>query len=194
MKVTGCNFRSWPAAFTLPELMVAITIFSFVVLGVTFSHVYGLSMFRVTETSLRATTNAREASGRMIDEIRRCNTSLIGNVKNGSFVGLLNGEKQEGSGLLIYPSANQSEYILYFVNPADQTFRRATSETNSTVILAESITNAVVFCAENYLGVVQTNKLNNRVIHFNLEFYQPRRYRQMADYYKLEASVTRRSD
>jgi prepilin-type N-terminal cleavage/methylation domain-containing protein len=194
MKFPVHNFGKWSAAFTLPELMVAITIFSFVVVGVTFSHLYGLSMFRVTESSITTTTDAREAAGRMIDEVRRCNNSLIGNVKNGNFVGLLNGEKQEGSGLMIFPTADQSAYILYFVNPADQTFRRATSEPNSTVILADSITNAMVFRAENYLGVVQTNKLNNRVIHFNLEFHQPRRFRQLADYFKLEASVTRRAD
>lgn len=181
-------------AFTIPELMVALTIFSFVTVGVIFAHLYGLTMFRITETSLTATTAARQVAGKLTDEIRRCNNALIGNVKNGVFVALLNGEKQEGSGLAIYPTSNASNYVIYFVNPADQTLRRTTDKASSTVILARSITNAIVFRAENHLGQVQTNKLNNRVIHFNLEFYQPRRFKQVADYFKLESSVTRRAE
>lgn len=186
-------------AFTIPELMIAMTVFSFVITGVIFAHLYGLSMFRITETSLKATASARRVMGRMTDEIRTCNKALIGDIKpvggTNKFVGLLNGEKQQGTAMLIYPTADQSRYILYFVKPADQTFRRTTEQPDSALILAESITNTVVFRAENPLsGQTLTNDLNNRVIHFNLEFYKPRRFRQMADYYKLETSVTRRAE
>jgi prepilin-type N-terminal cleavage/methylation domain-containing protein len=181
-------------AFTIPELMVALTIFSFVTVGIIFAHLYGLTMFRITETSLTATTAARQVAGKLTDEIRTCNNALIGNVKNGAFVALLNGEKQEGNGLAIYPTSNASNFVIYFVNSTDQTLRRTTDKSSSTVILAQSITNAIVFRAENHLGQVQTNKLNNRVIHFNLEFYHPRRFKQIADYFKLESSVTRRAE
>lgn len=181
-------------AFTIPELMVALTIFGFVTLGIIFAHLYGLTMFHITETSLTTTTAARQVVAKLTDEIRTCNNTLIGNVKNGAFVALLNGEKQEGNGLAIYPTANASNFIIYFVNSADQTLRRTTDKTNSTLILAQSITNAVVFRAENHLGQVQTNKLNNRVIHFDLEFYHPRRFKEVADYFKLESSVTRRAE
>ena len=34
-----------------------------------------------------------------------------------------------------------------------------------------------------------TNGLNNGVIHVALEFYQPERFLQGVDYYKLETSV-----
>lgn len=187
------------AAFTLPELMVALTVFSFVVTGVIFAHLYGLSMFRITETSLTATASARKVASRITEEIRTCNKALIGDVKlvggTNKFVGLLNGEKQQGGGVIIYPTTNLSRYVVYFINPADQTFRRTTDEPGSAVILAESVTNTVVFRAEDPLkGTVLTNNVNNRVIHFSLEFYQPHRHLQVADYYKLESSVTRRAD
>lgn len=186
------------AAFTLPELIVALTVFSFVVTGVIFAHLYGLSMFRITETSLSATASARKVASRITEEVRTCNSVLIGDVKTvggtNKFVGLLNGEKQQGGGLIIYPSTNLSRYIVYFVNPADQTFRRTTDQPGSAMILAESVTNTLVFRAENYKGEVQTNNVNNRVIRFALEFYQPHRHMQVADYYKLESSVTRRAD
>ncbi len=186
-------------AFTIPELMVALTIFSFVTVGIIFAHLYGLTMFRVTETSLTATASARKVAARLTDEIRTCSDMEIGEVKldNGTnkFVGLLSGEIQQGSAIAIYPTEDHSKYMLYFVKPADQTFRRTTEQPGSAVILAESITNTVVFRAENPItGQVLTNALNNRVIHFNLEFYQPRRHKQLADYYKLESSVTRRAD
>lgn len=183
-----------PAAFTLPELLVALSVFGFVMTGVVFAHLYGLSMFRITENTLTVTASARHAVGRMTDEIRTCDRALVGNVTAGAFVATLNGEAQQGSGLLIYPSATSSNYIAYFVNPSDQTFRRTTSAPGSAVIVAEAVTNALVFRAENHLGQVLTNSGNNRVIHFKLEFFHPRRHRQVADYYKLESSVTRRAE
>jgi prepilin-type N-terminal cleavage/methylation domain-containing protein len=199
MKASPQIQRVSRTAFTLPELMVALTVFSFVVTGVIFAHLYGLSMFRITETSLTATASARKVAGRITEEIRTCSNVLIGDVKlvggTNKFVGLLNGEKQQGGGLIIYPTTNLSHYVVYFVNPADQTFRRTTDQPGSAVILAESVTNTVVFRAEDPLkGTVLTNNVNNRVIHFSLEFYQPHRHLQVADYYKLESSVTRRAD
>lgn len=188
------TFTSYPrrAAFTLPELMISLTIFSFVIGGVVFAHLYGLSMYRITGNALTTTDSARQTTARMADEIRTCRSSLIGNVTNGVFIARLNGEPQQGRGLLIYPDASPSNYIIYFVNPADQTFRRTTSDPNSAVIVAESVTNEVVFRAQDHQGLLQTNNVNNRVIHFNLEFFQPRRHGTIADYFKLESSITRR--
>ena len=95
--------------------------------------------------------------------------------------------------LLIQPTTNSANFIVYFVNPTDQTFRRATSTPGTAVVLAESITNSLVFQAQDFTGITLTNRQNNRVIHVTLEFYQPKRHRQIADYYKLETSVTRRT-
>jgi len=180
--------------FTLPELLISITVFSFLVLGIVFAHLYGLRMFQITETTLNATDNTRQAFGRMTDEIRTCRAAWIGNVKAGLFEARLDGEIQEGAGLMIQPGTNSSQSIIYFVNPADQTFRRTTSTPGSATVLAEAITNAVVFRAQDYLGQVLTNNQNNRVIHLNLEFYHAKRLLQVADYYKLETSVTRRAE
>jgi prepilin-type N-terminal cleavage/methylation domain-containing protein len=179
--------------FTLAELLVAITVFTMLLGGIISAHLFGLSMFQITETKLNATADARKLIGTMANEIRTCRSALIGNITNGSFVGKLNGESQRGSGLLIYPTTNTANFIVYFVNPADQTFRRTTSTPGSATIVAESVTNAMVFTSQDHLGTVLTNNQNNRVIHMNLEFYQAARRMQQADYYKLETSVTRRA-
>lgn len=182
-----------PAAFTLPELLIAMTVFLLLLGGIVFAHLFGLSMFRITETKLNATANVRKLIGTMANEIRTCKSAEIGNVTAGEFVSLLDGEKQQGSGLVIYPGTNTNNFIVYFVDSFDQTFRRTTSTPGSAAILAESITNAMVFRAQDIRGNVLTNNQNNRVIHLNLEFFQSPRYMQLAHYYKLETSVTRRA-
>lgn len=179
--------------FTLPEVLIASTVLLLLVSGIVFANLFGLSMFRITETKLNATDEARQTIGKMANEIRTCKSTWIGNVTNGVFVALLDGETQQGGGLLIYPNTNAANYIVYFVNPSDKTFRRTTSTPGNATVLAGSITNTVVFRAQNHLGSVLTNNQNNRVIHLDLEFYQPKRQLQIADYYKLETSVTRRA-
>jgi len=180
--------------FTLPELLISITVFSLLVGGVVFAHLYGLSMFHITETTLNATGDARKMIGKMTDEIRTCDTVWVGNVKNGVFEALLDGETQEGAGLLIHPTTNNANFVIYFVNPSDQTFRRTTSTPGSAIIIARSVTNSLVFRAQDYSGNVLTKNRNNRVIHVNFEFHQPKRHLQIANYYKLETSVTRRAE
>jgi Prokaryotic N-terminal methylation motif len=180
--------------FTLAELLVSITVFMFLVGGVLFGHLYGLSMFHITETTLNATEEVRKTFGKMTDEIRSCNSFKVGNVSNGVFSAMMDGEPQQGAGLAIFPTTNTTKYVIYFVNPADKSFRRTTSTPGSAVVVADSITNQLVFRAQDYSGTVLTNNRNNRVIHVNLEFYQPKRHRQIADYYKLETSVARRGE
>ena len=177
--------------FTLPELLVAMSVFMLVIGGVVFAHIYGLSMFRITEIKLNATADARKTLGRITDEIRTSTSTSVGNVKNGVFDPLMDGETQQGTALLINPTTNSANYILYFINPSDTTFRRTTSTPGTAVILADSITNAVLFRAQDYTGQVLTNSQGDRVIHIDLEFYQPERARQPAEYYKLETAVTR---
>ncbi len=179
--------------YTLVELMIAMTVFLFLVGGVIFAHLFGLSMFRITETKLNATADARQLIGNLANEVRTCRSSVIGNVKNGTFAALLDGETQQGNGLLIYPTTNAANFIIYFINPSDQTFRRTTSTPGSATILAESVTNTIAFRAQNHLGQVLTNSQNNRVVHLKLEFFQAPRHMQAADYYKLETAVTRRA-
>jgi len=182
--------------FTLPEVLMATMVFLFMVGGIIAANLFGLRMFQVTQTKLNVTTWSRETVGQLADEVRSCNSVWVGNIStNGVFETLLDGETQQGSGLLIYPGTNTTNYIVYFVNPADETFRQtvASASGTNTVILADSVTNTITFSAQDFSGNVLTNNANNGVIHLTLEFYQPERFMLDADYYKLETSVTRRA-
>jgi prepilin-type N-terminal cleavage/methylation domain-containing protein len=182
--------------FTLPELVIAMTIFLLLVGGIIAANLFGLRMFQITKTKLNVTTWSRQISEKIAAEIHSCNSISIMNVDtNGNFEGLLDGETQQGNALQIYPTTDTNTYTIYFVNSSDQTFRQteATPGGTNTIILADSVTNTMIFAAQNFSGNVLTNSANNRVIHFTLEFYQPERFMLGADYYKLETSMTRRA-
>jgi prepilin-type N-terminal cleavage/methylation domain-containing protein len=183
--------------FTLPEILIATTVFLLMIGGIIAANMFGLRMFQVTETKLNVATWSRETTDKISSEVHACDTVLVGNVNstNGDFEELLDGEAQQGNGLLIYPTTNTDNFTIYFVNSPDETFRQTVAAPGgtNTVILADSVTNAMVFSVQDYSGNVLTNNQNNRVIHFTLEFYQPARFMQGADYYKLETSMTRRA-
>ena len=182
--------------FTLPEILIAMTVFVFLVAGIVSANLFGLRMFQVNATKLKATEWSRRTFGKITDEIHSCNSVSVGNMTtNSMFAGLLPGETQEGTAIEIKPTTNTASLIYYFVNSSDETFRRtvlAPGSTN-TVILADSVTNTIIFSAQDFSGKVLTNNQNNRVIHLILEFYQPEHFMVGPDYYKLETSVTRRA-
>jgi len=183
--------HSGKSAFTLPELMVSVAIFILLVGGMLSANLFGLRMFQFEQTRLIASDQARKIVGVLANEIHECQSFQIGTFTNGTFTGLALGAPQIGPALIVYPTTNAANYIMYFVNTADQKFRRATSVPGSTRIVAQSVTNASdLFRAQDYLGNVLTNMQNNTVLHLKLEFYQATRFGVPPDYYKLETSAT----
>ena len=192
-----CRFQEKPSrlgelAFTLTELMVSVAIFILLVGGMVSANVFGLKMFQIEQTKLTSSDQARKIVGVLMDEIHSCDTFQIGTFTNGTFTGLAPGVRQIGPALVVYPTTNTTNFIMYFVNTPDQTFRRATSVPGSTRVLAQWVTNtADLFRAQDYLGNILTNLQGNTVLHLKLEFYQATRYGVPPDYYKLETSTTR---
>jgi prepilin-type N-terminal cleavage/methylation domain-containing protein len=181
--------------FTLPEILIALAVFTLVLAGILAANLFGLRMFQVNGAKLNATEWSRHTFGKITDEIHTCNTVSVGNMTNGNFEGLLPGEVQQGTAIEIQPTTNTTRLIYYFVDSLDGTFRRTESRPSgaNTIILADSVTNTVVFKAQDFSGQVLTNNQNNQVIHLTLEFYQPQHFMVGPDYYKLETSVTRRA-
>jgi prepilin-type N-terminal cleavage/methylation domain-containing protein len=195
--VPGSGRRRLPDnGFTLPEILIATTVFLLMVGGIIAANLLGLRMFQITQTKLNAITWSRQTIEEILGEVRACSSVEVGNITTNSvFEGLLDGETQQGNSLFIYPTTNTANYIVYFISSSDETFRQtvaAPSGTN-TVILADSVTNTIAFTAQDFSGNVLTNSQNNRVIHLTLEFYQPARFMVGADYYKIETSMTRRT-
>ena len=186
-------WRSGELAFTLPELMVTVAILILLVGAMVSTNLFGLRMFQIEETKLNASDEAHKIVGVLMDEIHSCDSFQIGTVTNGTFTGLPLGASQIGPALIVYPTTNTTNFIVYYVNAADQKFRRTTSARGSTKVLAQSVTNLTdLFRAQDYQGNLLTNSQDNTVLHLKLEFYEATRYGVPPDYYKLETSATRR--
>ena len=98
--------------FTLPEILITMTVFIFVLAGIVAANLFGLRMFQVNAAKLNATAWSRNTFGKITDEIHTCNTVTVGNMTtNGNFEGLLFGEVQQGTAIEIQPTTNTASLI-----------------------------------------------------------------------------------
>jgi hypothetical protein len=135
----------------------------------------------------------------LVNEIRSAKIVRVGNGSYGSFTNVAMGAAQVGNALQIYPTTNTSSFIRYYWDSGDRQFKRTTDAGGTSVVVANFISNNIVFRAENHMGTVLTNNQNNRVINLKLEFFQIQYpiinigAGGLFDYYKLETRITRRA-
>jgi prepilin-type N-terminal cleavage/methylation domain-containing protein len=181
------------AGFTLPEALIATALFSMLVLGIVSVNLFGLRWYQIGQNKMVITDAAREAVGRLSGELRNCNNAFVGNVSNGTFVAHVDGEAQTGNGLMIYTTTNTNSYVLYYVNTTNQSFNRFTTDLGTNVVIANSVTNGNVFQVQDYLGNVQTNNQNSRVIHCTLQFFSALNQDPAVAIYQVQTAVAPRS-
>jgi type II secretory pathway pseudopilin PulG len=202
MKTTPVNLsiaapRRGRVAFTLAEMMVAMAIFSLVVISVVYSHLFGLKMFNVTSTKLIASHGARAALNHVRDEIRSGKILYVGNGSSSTFTLVATNTPRQGNALQIYPTSDTNNFVRYFRDPADQKLKRKTSASSMVEVVASYITNQVVFYAEDFQGNPMTNDINTRIIKMGLDFCQWELPSTQVsggyfDYYRLQTRITRR--
>lgn len=191
--------RRWSRAFTLPEAMIAMSLFMVVMGGLIFSHIYGMRMFQLSRSKLGASDEARRAVSKLVDEVRSAKILRIGSGNLNGFTNRGISELQAGNAIQIYPTTNTANFIRYYWDTADKRLKRTTNGVSSVYVVANAISNNVVFTAENHLGQVLTNNNNNRVIGLTLQFYQLQ-YPTidigpggLYDFYQLRTRITRRA-
>lgn len=186
-------------AFTITELMIGASVLMLIVGGVVFSHLFGMRMYQITKAKLGASDEARSAISKMITEIRSAKTLKVGSGGINSFTEVGENAQQKGGAIQIYPGTNTNDFVRYFWDSSDKKLKRTVDGATAALVVANSISNAVVFRAENHLGQILTNNQNNRVISLELQFYQiaypvvnigPG---QLFDYYQLRTRITRRA-
>ena len=185
-------------AFTLPEIMVVMAIFTMLVAAMIMSQMFGLRMHRISETKLGSTLNGRKAMNQVREEIRSGKILRIGLGDAEEFKNIPDNQPQIGNALQIYATTDTNSFVRYYLDPAEQSLKRLASTNAVPQIMASFITNQLVFQAEDFQGNVLTNHQNNRVIRLMLEFY---RWEypiagvgsgSMYDYYRLQTRITRR--
>ncbi len=201
MKVYPINFLPLPRravhAFSLIELMVAIGVFSLVVLGTVATQIYAMRVYTLAATKLSASEEARATMNDVRDQVRGSRLVYVGNYEYSSnfppmdFRAMTNGDYQQGNALMIYPTTSTNSFTLVFLAPGRSNNFTAFSAngaplgtnsllemiyTNGGLVvsndIADFITNQIVFDAENFEGTTLTNNQNNYLIHMTLNFSQ----------------------
>ncbi|MFZ0827417.1 MAG: prepilin-type N-terminal cleavage/methylation domain-containing protein [Verrucomicrobiia bacterium] len=199
MKILSLNRmesrRTGAAAFTLAEMLIAMTIFTMVIGAMVATQLFGLRVYTLAATKLSATAGGRKALNLVRDQIRQAKTLNVGicNSTPGSFnpLGLTN--YQVGNALMVYPTTNQSVYTCFYLNTTTTTncqlwqYTVASNAANTSLVvttnmLAGYITNQDIFTAQDYNGNTLTNENQNDnglesipnrlVISMKMQFWQ----------------------
>jgi prepilin-type N-terminal cleavage/methylation domain-containing protein len=196
---TGCVCGPACRAFTLSELMVTMTIFGLLLAGILAANLIGARMFELTRSKLNAADDARAAVSLLMTEVRDAKIIRIGNGSLTNFVEAAVNMPQQGSAIQIHPTTNTNVFIRYFWDGAQRKLMRTYNGAGASEVIANSVSNQLVFTAEDYAGNILTNNANNRVIGLMLQFYQLQ-YPivqigpgQLYDYYQLRSKITRRA-
>jgi type II secretory pathway pseudopilin PulG len=202
MKPLPQNFikfsRTAIRAFTLTEMVVAITVFTLVVLATVAVQIYASRVYTLAGTTLNTAQQARMTMNDIRDTVREARIVYVGNYQAAAgnplnnFSVVANGGLQQGNALEIFPSPNNTNnFTLVYLQPGNGTSFTVFSpsgailNTNSLIRItytngmlaasndiADYVTNQIVFDAEDFEGNVLTANENNYLIHMTLDFSQ----------------------
>jgi prepilin-type N-terminal cleavage/methylation domain-containing protein len=186
-------------AFTLPELMVSMAIFLLMISATITAHLYGIRMFELIKPKLNASDEARTVISKLLDDVRSASTVTVGSGSISNFTAAPVNSLLQGNALQICPTTNTSAFIVYFRDPSDQKLKRCTNGAKTAVTVASSITNQIVFSAEDFGQHTLTNYQNGRtVVALSLKFCQlpfttttvgPK---GLYDYFEVRTRITKR--
>lgn len=185
-------------AVTLVELLITMSLTTFVVGGVVYSHIMGGRLMQFAAAKLGASDSSRKAFGKLQDEIRAATTIQVGNGTATSFAAASNGTALQGRAIQIYPTTNNNWWIRYFYVTNSSELRRVTSSNATPQLIASYVTNAILFSKEDYLGNTLTADAGNSAINVRLQFYQlsyPMTKvgtNNYYEYFQLQTRITRR--
>jgi len=180
-------------AYTLVEMMVALGLFSLVIMGILACHLAGLRFQQLIQPKLLNAAYERKTIGRLIEEVRCANSLQVGTGWLSGFTAVGPTNLQAGNALRIYTSTNLSQYIYYFHDRATATVRRVPLQGNGATIIASAVTNDAIFTMESFAGNALTNSQNNAVMSLLLQFYVASAWQGISDAVQVRAKVTRRN-
>jgi len=183
-------------ALTIVELMVTMVVFGLTIVALIYSNLYGMRQDELVNSKLGASDSSRRGFEVLMRDVRSAKIWLLGNGNLSSFTPVANGSAQQGNALKVCLSTDTNTYILYYFDTSARQLRRGHSGAGATKMIAQNLTNAMYFRAEDYRGVMQYDLSHKDVIHVWMEFAQfqypmtkvgPGYY---YDYYKMEFRLT----
>lgn len=168
----GRRRRGVRPGFTITEIMIAMGVFSLVVMGVVASQVFSMRLFNITSTRLAASDSARKVLNAVRYDILSSKMLYVGNGSSAGFTNIPGAGPRQGNALQIYPTTDTNLFILYYLDASTGALCRVTSSNTAVQVVAPYLTNQIAFDAEDFAGNILTNDQNNRVIRMVLDFYQ----------------------
>jgi prepilin-type N-terminal cleavage/methylation domain-containing protein len=212
--------RARRTGFTLPEILIAMTIFTVLIGAVVSLQLFGVRIYQLAGTKLTATRDGRITVNYIREQVREAKAIYIGTYSgtisgtngSGTFSSVVN-TNQVGSALLLFPTTDQSYGMIFYEdltnkNLCSVSITGASTDANgvtrgsinSVATNALFVTNQYVFQAEDYQGNPLQNNDNDRIIHVTLQFSQLEYpvagiggSNSMYDYYQLHTRAVRRT-
>ena len=186
---------------TIPEMMVAMAVFSLAIGGAIYTHLFGLRQDQIAQSKLGASDQSRRGFGVMCRDIRMAKGWSIGNGNGSTFTPIAINTAQQGNAVRLYPTTtnnfiiNSNIFVIYYFDTAQGELRRRTNNSAFTRI-ATDLTNNMFFRAEDYRGNTLTVPIYRANVHTFMEVAQYQYPLTKVgkgyyyDYYKMEFRVT----
>jgi len=197
--------RRRPVAFTLPEIMVAMTIFALVVSGTLVGFITGLKYFQITRPKLTASEDARKTLDYLVNDVRTANKVLVGtiDIPSSKFTPVTNGQLQLSTALEIWPNTNAVAVIHYYWDSSTGELKRMnnfdTAQTLLNWVRNKGPTNAIIdnatfsFTKEDFQGNILRADADRYIIGVQMQFTQLESgVDNLYDYYQLNTKISRR--
>jgi hypothetical protein len=186
-------------AFTLPEMMLAMSVCMLVMIGLITTHIFGWRMFEFLKPKASANEAARLAVSMLTGEVRSANLVRVGQGGLTSFAEVPPGALQQGNALQVYPTGDTNSFVRYYWDQADQKLKRMTNGSACAQAIANCVTNQLVFTSEDFAGNILADNQNNHVVGLTLQFCQIENSMvkigpgEFYDSYQIRLKVTRRA-
>ncbi|HEY1716927.1 MAG TPA: hypothetical protein VGH42_01380 [Verrucomicrobiae bacterium] len=172
--------RAGRSAFTLPEILIASTIFvTFILLGMVSLQLFGIRAYQLSATKLTATGDSLRTLSQVRDQIRGAAEVQVGNFSSSSptFTTNANGTAQVGDALEVWSTTNTASYTIFYRDSVNTNLYSITNGMTVTTsspgfLLARWVANVNCFQAEDQNGIVLSNYQNDCAIHMMLQFFE----------------------
>jgi hypothetical protein len=177
-------------AFTLAELMISVSIFTFMVLGVIYVWMFGMRFDELSCSKLGASDKSRMGCELLTSDIRSAKWWKVGNGNQTNFTACGNQTNQIGNALKLSSSGdtNSTAYVIYYfdsnsLNTNACWLCRMSNGVANVQIIAQNLTNSgtlgngttntsMTFHAENYDGTLAQDWKYKYAIVTTMEFCQ----------------------
>ena len=181
----GAGRGRWARAFTLAEMMVAMFIFVFMVLGVIYVWMFGMRYYQLALSKLGASDKSRMSFDLLTGDIRAAKWWKVGTGNDTSFTACGNATNQIGNAIKLSSSAdtNSTAFIIYYFDTNACQLCRLSNGLPTIKIIAQSLTNSgtlgngttntsMSFYAEKYDGTRAMDWQYKYAIVTTMEFCQ----------------------